>query len=444
MAHFAVVAPPLRGHYRPLSHLAAELIERGHRVTFVHQEEARRLVEAEGAEFAAIGGAAPSVESWTRPMARIRGIIGLGGMMKRMERFTTMFCTEAPALLRERGVDAVICDQLEPAGGLVAEHLGIPWVSIADSLPMNREIGVPPPFVPWPYDASDKGVRRNRGGWRITDLLLRRFNRTIAANAEALGLPPRACIEDCLSPSLQLAQLVPQLDFPRAELPGNFHYVGILRRPSDPAPFELPPPDGRATVFATLGTLQGSRVAMFRKIAEACRRRNLRLLLTQGGHGGDTAAGKLPGHPLVYDWVPTEAVLEQVEFVICHGGLNTVLEPLAAGLPLVVMPLTFEQPGIAARIAYSGAGIMLGRRSSSARLADAIRRLQYDPSFRSRAQAVGAELRAAGGVRRAADLIEQTFGFGARPEAATTEREAPDGARGDSRNDSSSAASRAS
>jgi zeaxanthin glucosyltransferase len=437
VTHFAVFGPPLRGHLKPLSHLAAELIARGHRVSFVHQEDARALVEAEGAEFHPIGQGAPPVESWTRPMTRIRGIVGLGGMMKRMERFTTTFCSEAPSLLRHLGVDAIISDQLEPAGGLVAEHLGIPWVSTADTLPMNREIGIPPPFVPWPYQAGPEGEKRNRGGWWVSDLLLRRFNRTIARNAEALGIAPKRRMEDCFSPTLQLSQMVPGFDFPRRELPPTFHYTGPFRRPLPQSDFVLPPGDGRPTVFSTLGTLQGSRVAMFRKVAQACQRLNLRLVLTQGGLGKHARAERLPGDPLVYDWVPQEAVLAQVDLVVSHAGINTVLEPLAAGLPMVVMPLAFEQPAIAARVAHSGAGLMLSRRTSAAKLADAVRRVQTEPRFRERAEALAAEMRAAGGVTRAADLIEAMLSGAAPREAATTARAAPDGARGDSRNGSS-------
>lgn len=436
MAHFAIIAPPLRGHYKPLSNLAAELIERGHKATFIHQEDARSLVEADGAEFVAIGAGQPPVVTWTRPMTKIRGLIGLGGMMKRMERFTTMFCTEAPDLLRRLQVDAIIADQLEPAGGLVAEHLGIPWISTADTLPMNREIGIPPPFVPWSDDRSAKGIRRNAGGWKVTDFLLRRFNQTIAANARALGLPPRRRMEDCFSPTLQLAQLVPSLDFPRLELPSTFHYTGPFRHGGSP-PFELPASDGRLTVFASLGTLQGSRVALFRKVAKACERLGLRLVLTQGGLAKDGNADSLPGHPLIYDWVPQETVLQQVDLVVCHAGINTVLEPLMAGLPMVVMPLAFEQPGIGARCAHSGAGIMLSRRASVGALAKAVASIRNDPRFRLRAEAIRDEIRRSGGAARAADLIEQSLGLCAPLAVATTERAATDGARGDSRSGNS-------
>lgn len=438
MTHFAIFAPPLRGHYKPLSNLAAELIERGHRITFVHQPEAEALIEADGAAFEPVGLGEPSVESWTRPMTKIRGIIGLGGMMQRLERFTTTFCQEAPALLRRLQVDAIISDQLEPAGGLVAEHLGIPWVSVADTLPMNREMGIPPPFVPWAYDPSPRGRKRNKSGWVVSDLLLRNFNKAIASNAAALGLRPRCRIEDCFSPILQLAQLVPSLDFPRHELPDTFHYVGPLRRPLPASGFALPPSDGRPTVFSTLGTLQGSRVRMFRKVAEACRRLDLRLVLTQGGLSRYEKAEKLPGDPLIYDWVPQEELLQQVDLMVSHAGINTALEPLAAGVPMVVMPLAFEQPAIGARIAHSGAGLLLSRRCSVGQLTAAVRLIRDDPSYRQRAGAIRDEMKAAGGVVRAADLIEQAPGVAAAPTASATKaRRAQDDARGDSRSESS-------
>ncbi len=405
MTHFAFIAPPLRGHYKPLSHLAAELIARGHRASFIHHPDAEHLVEAEGARFEPIGAAAAPVASWTRPMAKIRGLIGLGGMMQGMVRFTDMFCREAPAVLKRIGAEALIVDQLEAGGGLVAEHLGLPFASVADTMPINREPGVPPPYVGWRYDGSEKGVKRNLGGWRVSDLLMRGVGKAIERNARMLGVPARRRLEDCFSPRLQISQMVPGIDFPRKELPASFHYTGPFRRGPAGA-FELPGGDNRPLVYCTLGTLQGSRVGIFRKVAEACARLDLRLLITQGGLGQVSPAERLPGDPLVYDWVPQEAVLAHADIVVCHGGINTVLEPLAAGLPMVVMPLAFEQSAIAARMEHAGVAKVLSFRSSARRIAEAIAEVRETPSYRERARAVRQEMRAAGGVARAADLIE--------------------------------------
>ncbi len=321
-----------------------------------------------------------------------------------MTRFTDMFCREGPSALRRIGADALIVDQLEAGGGLVAEHLGLPYASIAVTVPMNREPGVPPPFVGWRHDPSRQGVKRNLGGWRVADWLMRRVGDGIERNSKRLGLSPRRRLEDCLSPSLQISQMVRSLDFPRDRLPTVFHYTGPFRR-SEPGVFELPPGDGRPLVYCTLGTLQGSRAGLFRKVARACARLDLRLLISQG-HRGGLRPGDLPGNPLIHDWVPQEAVLARADIVVCHGGMNSVLEPLAAGLPLVVIPLAFEQSAIAARLDQAGVARTLSRRSSVRRLAGAIDQVRTGPGFRERAEAVRLEMREAGGVRRACDLIE--------------------------------------
>lgn len=404
MAHFAFVAPPLRGHYRPLSNLAAELIVRGHRVTFLHHPDAAPLVEAEGAGFEAIGRNAPPVAGWTGPMARIRGLLGLGGVMDGMIRFTDMFCREAPEALRRIGADAMIVDQMEAGGGLVAEHLGLPFASVAVTVPINREPGIPPPYVGWRFDPGEKGLRRNRGGWRVSDFLMRAVGDSIDRNAVRLGLPTRRRLDDCLSPRLQISQMVPGLDFPREALPPHFHYIGpFLGRAA--GGFELPAGDDRPLVYCTLGTLQGSRAAIFRKVARACAELDLRLLITQGNLGR-LKPGDLPGDPLIYDWVPQEAVLPHADLVVCHGGMNTVLEPLAAGLPLVVMPLAFEQSAIAARLDRAGVARVVSPRSSVRRVAGAIAEIRARPEFRERAGAARLEIGEAGGTGRAAGLIE--------------------------------------
>lgn len=434
MAHFAFVAPPLPGHFRPLSRVAAELIARGHRATFLHHPDAAPLVSAEGAGFEAIGRGDPPVERWTAPMARIRGLIGLGAMADGMVRFTDMFCSEGPAALRRIGADAMIVDQLEAGGGLVAESLGLPFASAAVTVPINREPGLPPPYVGWRYDPGEKGLKRNLGGWRVSDFLMRTVSGSIERNAARLGLPPRRRIEDCLSPSLQISQMVPSLDFPRRSLPSAFHYTGPWLGEA-PQAFELPPLDGRPLVYCTLGTLQGSRAGIFRKVAQACAALGLRLLISQGNRGR-LKPGDLPGDPMIYDWVPQPVVLARADLVVCHGGMNTVLEPLAAGLPLVVLPLAFEQSAIAARLEHAGVARALSWRSSARRVAGAIDEVRTKPDYRERAGEARRAIGEAGGAARAADLIEAALTGTARPEAATRESPGRGDARGDSRNGS--------
>lgn len=424
MAHFAILAPPLTGHVKPLAALASELARRGHRATFVHHRDAGPVAAAQGLDFRGFDGP---------PLVPHSGIFGT---VREMARQTDMLCRHAPSLLREIGADAVLADQLEPAGGLVAEHLGLPFATIASALPVNRMGDIPPPYVGWAYRSGDKAREFYRSGWQVSDWLMRPVRAAIAANAARFGLSPRRTLDDCFSPVLQLAQAVPSIDFPRSALPPGFHYLGPFRHAAT-GEVDLGPADGRPLVYCSFGTLQGHRWRLFRKVALACADLDLRLVITHGGKLSEREIARLPGNPRVFDYVPQEAALEKADLVVTHGGFNTVLDALAAGKPIVALPIAFEQPAIAARIGWAGVGeAARARLLSRRRLRAAIERVLSVPDYRRRAEAVRAEIRSAGGVRRAADLVEAMLAPAAAPApraGATTAHAAPDDARDDSR-----------
>lgn len=422
MSRLAVLAPPLTGHWKPLAALASELGERGHEVIFVHGEEARELAERHGAAFAAISS------------DRLGDHKGVRGTVREMARQTDMLCNRAPALLRDMRADAVIADQLEPAGGLIAEHLGLPFATMACALPINREAKLPPPYVGWPYDPSARGESWAQGGWRISDLLMRPVSKVISRWAGEWRLPPRRSLDDCFSPTLQIAQAVPSIDFPREALPPGFHYTGPLRREEGTRS-----PIAGPFVYCSLGTLQGGRTKLFAAVAAACDALGLKLVLTHCGRLSPAEISRLPGAPLAFDFLPQEALLAEASLVVTHAGFNTVLESLACGLPMVAMPIAFDQPAVAARIARAGVGeVIPPRKASARRLTGAIERVLEDARYRDRARLVQRDIRAAGGVVRAADLIEAKLlrraSSSAPPEAATRGR----AARGDARDDSRS------
>ena len=104
-------------------------------------------------------------------------------------------------------------------------------------------------------------------------------------------------------------------------------------------------------------------------------------------------------------------MLAQASAVVTHAGLNTVLDALEAGVPMLALPIAFDQPGVAARIEHAGVGLrLLPALASPARIAHALRRLLDEAAFRQRAAALGEEVRQAGGAARAAELIESALG----------------------------------
>ncbi len=131
-----------------------------------------------------------------------------------------------------------------------------------------------------------------------------------------------------------------------------------------------------------------------------------RPVIAHGGLLSADAAASLPGDPIVAAWLPQRALLARSAIAVVHGGLNTVLDALAAGVPLVVIPLAYEQGAIAARVAASGAGLVIKARRAQQDLWLAIRRRRADPAFQERATWLANEIARAGGAARAADLIE--------------------------------------
>lgn len=412
MTHFAIISPPFHSHLRAFEAIAQLLVRRGHRVTFVQQADVRAMLSLPQAEFAAIGaGSHPpgSLAAVIRRAAQPGGPLGLRRVIADMTASTDMICREAPAALRRFGADAVLVDQMEPGGALVAEHLGLPFVSVACALPFNREPLVPLPVMPWRYRATPWGEKLNLNASRVYDFMMRPHGDALRHHCRAFGLAPRQGISDCLSPLLQISQTVAGFDFPRQALPAHFHGVGPLRLPADEAPEPATFAAGKPFVYASLGTLQGHRYRLFRHIAQGCKVLGVPLLITHCGGLDAKQAKRLAddGEVWVSDFVHQRAALAEASAVITHAGLNTVLDALEAGAPMLALPIAFDQPGVAARIEHAGVGLRLNPRlARPRRIAAALECLLGDATFRQRSAQLGNESRRAGGAARAVELIE--------------------------------------
>lgn len=429
MAHFAVVAPALYSHFNTLSVLARELVARGHRVTFVHRPDAAAYVKDTRIGFHAVGHATHPAGSLAAMLARVANPgspLGLRRVILDMAASTAMLCRELPAALRELQVDCLLADQMEAAGGLVAESLGMPFVSVACALPVNREPGIPLPVMPFMYEDSERAFKIVEGSTMVYDWMMRPHERVIAAEAARLGLSPRGKLHDCLSPLAQVAQIVPGFDFPRRELPPHFHHVGPLHSGAslpEPDPQALatllpPVPGQRPLVYASLGTLVSQRFGLFKRIAQACQRQGAQLLVAHCG-GLDEAqvrALEAIGDTSVHAFVPQLAVLARADAVISHAGANTVMEAIATRTPILALPIAFDHPGAAARVAYAGVGLRASPHFASVNdLSRKLRRLLDDPGFKQRMAPLADQIRQAGGAPRAADIIEAALGLQPAP-----------------------------
>ena len=421
MAHFGVVAPAYFSHFSALEAIAVELIARGHRVTFLQRAAAAAWVRDPRIAFHVLGQAshpAGSLAESLRRAANPGGPLGIRAVILDMARTTDMLCRELPAALSALGVDALLADQMEAAGALAAQGAGLPFISVACALPVNREAGLPLPVMPFRFDSSERALQIVQGSTRVYDWLMAPHTKVVAQNAARFGLPARGMLHEWLSPLAQISQTVSGFDFPRRAAPLHFHHVGPLRTPGPASASGSMPPvaAGRPFVFASLGTLQGQRFSLFKRIARACRAQDAQLLVAHCGGLNDAQGRALvrAGATWVTGFAPQAAVLARADAVVSHAGLNTVMDAMLARTPILALPIAFDQPGVAARVAHAGVGVCASARfASAAHLSRQLGVLLTGGEFARRLEILGAEVELAGGAPRAAGIIEAALKLGA-------------------------------
>lgn len=410
MARIALVCPPLPGHLNPMLTLGRALQRRGHVAIFFHIPALESTVRSQGLEFQPVGGVqSDAVRESIRHMSQMQGLRSLRFAVQCSTEIADMLCAQLPAALEKAEIDLLLADQNEPAAATVAERQNLPFVSVCPSLPLNREPEIPPPFMAWPYRSTALGRARNRIGYALSDLLIAPINRAINRYRRRWGLRPIAQPDDTFSPLAQLCQLIPELDFPRRELPACFHYLGPFYDERSPGavPFPFEQLNGKPLIYASLGTLQQRNSRHFQTIAEACEGLPMQLVIATGGDSG-AMPDRLPGNPLVVRYAPQLEILPKASLAITHAGLNTVMQSLLFGVPMVALPITHDQPAIAARLSRSGAGEVIPiKQLTSASLRAAIERVLHNASYRGHARELSESIQLAGGVERAASIIEE-------------------------------------
>ncbi|MGZ5983214.1 MAG: glycosyltransferase [Isosphaeraceae bacterium] len=149
-------------------------------------------------------------------------------------------------------------------------------------------------------------------------------------------------------------------------------------------------------------------------MAEACDGLNTQLVISTGRGVSPDTLGDLPGRPVVVPYAPQLELLRRAVLAVTHAGLNTVLDALSTGVPMVAVPVTNDQPGIAARMAWTGAGEAIPlRQATIQRLRTLVARVLSNPSYRAAAERVRDSIQAGGGAPRAAEIIEQDLSLGA-------------------------------
>ncbi|MDE3200706.1 MAG: glycosyltransferase [Acidobacteriota bacterium] len=413
MAKLGAFCFPGTGHLNPMTALARSLQLRGHEVVIFGIADTEARVRAAGVDFYQIGEEdypTGTLQKLDEHLARLKGLAALQFTLERVRNSARMVLRDGPDAVRSAGVEALLVDEADFAGN-VAEYLRLPWISIALIPPLVQDDRFPPFWFGWAAGQDWLSRLRNRIGIRLLLRIARPIFQEVNRQRSVWGLKHFSRAEEALSPLGQITQLPEALEFDIAgEMPPGLHYTGPFvhaeQRPLIDFPWERL--DGRPLIYASLGTLQNGFEALFRKIAEACSGLEAQLVIALGGRLDPEKLDRLAGNPIVVSYAPQLELLKRAALVITHAGLNTVLESLAEGIPMVAIPLGNDQPGVAARVKARGACVVVSRyRLRVSCLRKAIETALQNSAYRESAQALQKEIRQIDGPGEAATLIEE-------------------------------------
>jgi zeaxanthin glucosyltransferase len=405
------------GHLNPMTALARKLKARGHDVVFISILDTEPYVRAAQLPFIPycekelpLG----SVRQRTEQLSKLQGQAALGFTIQLIASALESSFKNLPQTLLEARVDALVLDQVDSGLGLVPMHLGIPYVHVSNALHIDYSGNTPLCLFDWPHETTPEALARNQAGLRGFMPVLEPVTSVVHAYAAQVGLnidwtDPFATMSELA----WLTQTPKEFDFKSPHWPSQFHYTGpfhdgLGRIESD---FPWDRLTGEPLVYASMGTLQNGLESVFSTIVEAVSTRpGMQLVLSIGDSLHSKQISSLPANCIVVNRAPQIELLKRSALCITHAGLNTVLESLTHGVPMVAIPVTNDQPGVAARIAYTKTGAYVPiQEMTASRLSALIDDVLSNPEYRQNANNMKQVIAETNGLEKAVDVLEQAF-----------------------------------
>lgn len=307
--------------------------------------------------------------------------------------------------------------------------MSIPFVTVCNALLINQEDCIPPLFTTWNYSQNLLDRWRNRITYSLLNYLTKPVRQAVNEYRQTKKLSLILDNPDSFSSRIAIiSQQPPSFEFPRKSLPKYFHFTGPFLNPAlrKPVDFPFDKLTGQAIIYASLGTVQNRLLWIFQTIAEACVGIDAQLVISLGGSEKPESLPELPGNPIVVEFAPQLKLLQKAALTITHAGLNTVLESLSNGVPMVAIPITNDQPGVAARIVWTGTGELVQVRClSTSRLRSVIKKVLNENFYKQNALKLRTVIHSNIGVSCAANIVEQAASTRAPVLASTHKWDGP-------------------
>ncbi|MEV6158277.1 macrolide family glycosyltransferase [Nonomuraea sp. NPDC052129] len=406
MSTIAFLNIAMHGHINPTLPVVAELVRRGHSVTYHTSPAFSKEIEATGATVYLYPGGDQPLPDPPIPLTMLDGLA----------RTAVGLLPPVLSELRHIRPDLIVHGSACPWGAVAARELAVPAAALFTTFAFNRS-APSPTAASWELLAAAATRPRYGGGY-----LRSRWELSRRYDTRGLPLVDLANVRQPLNLVFTSRAFQPGVD----AFDHSYQFVGpsIGVRPLDPS---FPADSLRDPVlYASVGTVLKAAPRLLRDFATALAPLGGTVIISTG-ETDPAALGPLPDNVRARRFVPQLEVLARAALFVSHGGMNSANEALYVGVPMLVVPQGADQPLVARRVVELGAGLSIRPQDAAAGSVNALaRRLLDEPRFRTAAAGLRIDQRGAGGYLRAADELERYLhraGRGSRPDPADSTRE---------------------
>lgn len=410
--NITMIALGSTGDVRPYVLLGRELSARGHAITIASFEPFEEMIRGAGLGFFRISGdVVEMMGNLMKPGGN--GVRYIASVEKTIRDV-------APVLLDDltrscEGADALICTFFGSMYYSIAEKYGIPCIQ-THYFPMDNNREMPISSSPFQH----LGRMWNSASYKIGYVLIGTLEKRYLTDwRRENGMAPRRVHTrpDYVSGGHRVPVIyaTSPLVMPRPkQWNEHIHMSGFWY---DDTPCDWQPPEdleafmaaGETPIYIGFGSMvSGNMNRLFAMVLRAVRAARVRAVIS-AGWGGENVRLKSNRQVYFADFVPHDWLFPRVKAVVHHGGAGTTASGLRAGKPTLVVPFGGDQPFWGARVHALGCGPRPVQRDSLTvhRLTRSILDLVTRDSYRIAAENLAAQMRQEGGVRTAADLVEQ-------------------------------------